>query len=362
MKHKYEIVKEKIINWAINGKYKPHEKIPTESEMMDLFQVSRHTIRRALSDLSSENYLYRIQGSGIYMSDFKQNESYLKKYKNVGVLTTYISNYIFPDIIGGIEDTLYDNSYSLLLSSTRNNMMFENRNLNNLLAHKVDGIIIEPTKSAYQNPNMGYLNNLIEQNVPFITINSAYPQIEVPSLCVNDFKGGQIAAECFFNLGHKNIMGIFKVDDLQGVYRMNGFISECQKNDVLLDQDQIITYLSEETDSVLPGKIKRVINKNEHPTGVFCYNDEIAFMVVNIAHSLDLKVPEDISVIGFDDSQISKIMNPRLTTITHPKQRMGIDAAKLIIKLVNNNNKFSKSDSILYEPELIVRDSTAPID
>ncbi len=361
MKHKYEIVKEKIINWAVEGKYKPHEKIPTESEMMDLFKVSRHTIRRALGDLSSENYLYRIQGSGIYMSDFKQNESYLKKYKNVGVLTTYISNYIFPDIIGGIEDTLYDNSYSLLLSSTRNNIMFENRNLSNLLAHKIDGLIIEPTKSAYQNPNMGYFDNLIKQNIPFIMINASYPQIEVPSLCVDDFKGGKMAAEYFFKLGHKNIMGIFKVDDLQGVHRMNGFISECQRNDILLNQNQIMTYLSEETDSVLPDKIKRVMSKNQHPTGVFCYNDEIAFMVISIAHSLNLKVPDDISVIGFDDSQISKIITPNLTTIAHPKQKMGIDAAKLIIKLINNNNQFSKSDSIVYEPELVIRSSTISV-
>lgn len=361
MKHKYEVVKEKIINWAIDGKYKPHEKIPTESEMMDLFKVSRHTIRRALSDLSSENYLYRIQGSGIYLSDFKQNESYLKKYKNIGVLTTFISNYIFPDIIGGIEDTLYEKSYSLLLCSTRNNIMFENRNLNNLLAHKIDGLIMEPTKSSYQNPNTGYLNNLVEQNIPFIMINASYPQIQAPSLCVDDFKGGKIAAEYFFNLGHKNVMGIFKVDDLQGVHRMNGFISECQRNDVLLHQDQIVTYLSEETDNLLPDRIKRIIGRDEHPTGIFCYNDEIAFMVVNIAHSLNLKVPEDISVIGFDDSQISKIITPRLTTITHPKQKMGIDAARLIIKLINNNNQFSKSDSVLYEPKLVVRNSTTSI-
>lgn len=362
MKHKYEIVKENIISWAIDGKYKPHQKIPTESEMMDLFKVSRHTIRKAISDLSSDHYLYRIQGSGIYMSDFKQNESYLKKNKNVGVLTTYISNYIFPDIIRGIENTLYDKSYSLLLSSTKNNIMFENRNLNNLLAHKIDGLIMEPTKSAYQNPNMGYLNNLVEQNIPFIMINASYPQIEVPSLCVDDFKGGKMAAEYFFNLGHRNVMGIFKVDDLQGLHRMNGFISDCQKNDILLNQDHIITYLSEETNSLLPDKIKNVISKNQHPTGVFCYNDEIAFMVVSIAHSLNLKVPEDISVIGFDDSQIARIMNPKLTTITHPKQKMGIDAAKLIIKLINNHNQFEDSDSIVYEPKLVVRNSTtAPI-
>mgnify|MGYP001007723945 FL=1 len=77
MKHKYEIVKEKIIKWVVNEKYKPHDKIPTESELMNLFKVSRHTVRRAISDLASERYVYRIQGSGIYLSDFKETELYL---------------------------------------------------------------------------------------------------------------------------------------------------------------------------------------------------------------------------------------------------------------------------------------------
>ncbi len=295
------------------------------------------------------------------MSDFKQNEIYLNRNKNIGILTTYISNYIFPEIIRGIEDTLCDESYSLLLSSTKNNIMLESSNLKNLLAHKIDGFIVEPTKSAYQSPNIGYFNNLIEQHIPLIMINASYFQVKVPSLCVDDFKGGRIAAKHLITLGHKNIMGIFKVDDLQGVNRMNGFITECQENNILLRQDQILTYLSEETNTLLPHKIKNILEKDKHSTGVFCYNDQIAFMVMNIAHDLKLRVPENLSIIGFDDSQIAKIVQPKLTSITHPKQKMGEDAAKLIIKLINNHNQFKDSDSILYEPELVVRNSTAPV-
>ncbi|OBR91383.1 arabinose metabolism transcriptional repressor [Clostridium ragsdalei P11] len=361
MKHKYEKVKEEIISWAVNEKYKPHEKIPTESELMELFKVSRHTIRRAISDLAAEKYLYRLQGSGIYVSDFKQNEIYLTNNKNVGVLTTYISNYIFPDIIRGIEDTLYDESYSLLLSSTKNNIMLESSNLKNLLAHKIDGLIVEPTKSAYQSPNMGYFNNLIEQDIPFIMINASYSQVKVPSLCVDDLKGGNIAAKYLITLGHKNIAGIFKVDDLQGVHRMNGFITGCQESNVLLRQDKILTYLSEETNTLLPEKIKNVLKQEKRPTGIFCYNDEIAYMVLNIAYNLKLKVPEDLSIIGFDDSPMATIMEPKLTSITHPKEKMGIDAAKLIIRLINNNNHFNECDSILYEPEIVIRSSTTSI-
>lgn len=358
MKHKYEQVKENIINWAISGKYKPNEKIPTESELMALFNVSRHTVRRAISDLDVEQYVYRIQGSGIYLSEWKQNSTYLKKNKNIGVLTTHISNYIFPDIINGIENTLYAESYSLLLSSTSNNIMLENSNLKNLLAHKIDGLILEPTKSAYQNHNIGYINNIISQNIPFIMINASYPELKTPSLLVDDFKGGKIATQHLISLGHRNIMGIFKVDDFQGIYRMNGFMAECQENEISPSPAQILTYLSEDLETILPKRIEDALKSENHPTGIFCYNDEIAFMVLNIAHMLNLSIPEDLSIIGFDDSPLSKIMEPNLTSITHPKEKMGTDAAKLIIKLINNGNHYEDSDSILYDPKLVIRYST----
>ncbi|MCB2294950.1 GntR family transcriptional regulator [Clostridium algoriphilum] len=361
MKHKYEEVIEAIINWAITEKYKPNEKIPTESELMSLFNVSRHTVRRAISDLSAQQYVYRIQGSGIYLSDWKQNSIHLKKNKNIGVLTTHISNYIFPDIIKGIEDTLYAESYSLLLSSTSNNIMFENSNLKNLLAHKIDGLILEPTKSAYQIHNLEYLNSIISQNIPIIMINASYYEINVPSLRVNDFNGGVMATNHLISLGHSNITGIFKVDDSQGIHRMNGFITECQNNDIPPSKNQILTYLSEEVETILPQRIEVVLKSEKRPTGIFCYNDEIAYMVLNIAHKLNLRIPEDLSIIGFDDSMLSKIMDPKLTSITHPKEQMGIDAAKLIIKLVNNNNQFEDSDSILYEPSLVIRNSTVSL-
>ncbi len=361
MKHKYEEVIEKIIDWAVTEKYKPNEKIPTESELMSLFNVSRHTVRRAISDLNAQQYVYRIQGSGIYLSNWKQNSIHLKKNKNIGVLTTHISNYIFPDIIKGIENTLYAESYSLLLSSTSNNIMFENINLKNLLAHKIDGLILEPTKSAYQIHNLEYLNSIISQNIPIVMLHASYYEINVPSLRVDDFNGGIMATKHLISLGHNNITGIFKVDDSQGIHRMNGFITECQKNDIPPSKNQILTYLSEEVETILPQRIEAVLKSEKRPTGIFCYNDEIAYMVLNIALKLKLRIPGDLSIIGFDDSMLSKIMDPKLTTITHPKEQMGKDAANLIIKLVNNNNEFDESDSILYEPSLVIRNSTASL-
>ena len=119
--------------------------------------------------------------------------------------------------------------------------------------------------------------------------------------------------------------------------------------------------LSEEVETILPQRIECLLKLDKRPTGIFCYNDEIAYMVLSIARRLNIRIPEDLSIIGFDDSMLSKIMDPKLTSITHPKEQMGIDAANLIIKLINNNNEFDDNDSILYEPILVIRNSTTSL-
>ena len=192
-------------------------------------------------------------------------------------------------------------------------------------------------------------------------INASYSEIKAPSLRVDDFLGGKLATEHLISLGHKNIMGIFKVDDSQGIYRMNGFITECQRNEVLPSPNQTLTYLSEEVETLLPKRIELILKSENRPTGIFCYNDEIAYMVLNIANKLNISVPEHLSIVGFDDSALSRVMEPKLTSITHPKEKMGCDAANLIIKLINNGNHFEDSDSILYEPKLIIRNSTTSL-
>lgn len=359
MKYKYENVEKSIIDWVVTKKYKVNEKIPTESELMEMFNVSRDTIRKAINNLETKNYVYKKQGSGIYIADWTENRENLKSSKSVAVLTTYISNYIFPNIIRGMEDTLYSESYSLLMSSTNNNVMFENVNLKNLLAHKVDGLILEPTKSAFKNPNAEYLKSIVSKNIPVVTINASYPEIDVPSLLVDDFKGGKLATNHLISLGHRKLLGIFKVDDFQGINRMNGFVTECQQNNLEPSSGMILTFLSDEKTNSLPSQIEYILSSPNRPTGIFCYNDEIAYLVSTIARELNIKIPEELSIVGFDDSYLSVVMQPNLTSIKHPKELMGKDAANLIIKLINNNNHYDTSDSILYEPQLIVRKSTS---
>lgn len=367
-KTKQLLLKDTIKEWITNGEIKPGEKIYSENELVKMFSVSRHTVRQAVGDLVHEGWLYREQGAGTFCSnrmidtqDPSPKLSRAANSKNIGVITTYISDYIFPSIIKGIESYLAEKGYSLTFSCTDNNLEKEKQCLQSMLSRNVDGLIIEPTRSSSFNPNINYYLELEQLKIPYLMINQFYPQLNPPHLMVNDDKGGFIATEHLIKLGHKKILGIFKSDDLQGVHRMQGYIQAYRENNLSLSPDLILTFSTGELD-YLRRKLEDLLTSNDsRPTGIICYNDQVALFILNILRDLNLKVPEDISIVGYDDSYLAEATETKLTSVSHPKMQMGIEAAKWIVAAVEIQNTEGNKHSTVYEPELVIRYSTGPV-
>ncbi|MED4229097.1 GntR family transcriptional regulator [Neobacillus cucumis] len=364
---KYNKVKEEIKKWINSGKVKPGEKIHSENELVKIFGVSRHTIRQAIGDLVHDGWLYREQGAGTFCSNrliqTHPQGSAAAVSKNIGVITTYISDYIFPSIIKGIESYLAENGYSLTLSCTDNNVEKEGQCLQSMLSRNIDGLIVEPTKSSSYNPNINYFLQMEQKNIPYLMINQFYSQLMPPHIIVDDEKGGLIATEHLIKLGHEKIVGIFKSDDLQGVNRMKGFIKAFRENNTTFFPEMILTFSTEEQESNLKEKVKNFLESfDTMPTGIICYNDQIALSVMNVLRELQLSVPNDVSIVGYDDSYLAEATEVQLTSVTHPKMEMGREAAKWIVSAVENKHiKEPPPKSIVYEPELVIRNSTSSL-
>ena len=144
------------------------------------------------------------------------------------------------------------------------------------------------------------------------------------------------------------------MDDRQGVNRLDGFMRAYQEQSELLTEFTPVIYKSDETTQVLH-HINDILMRSPElrPTAIIAYNDQLAIQIIALAHDLGLRVPEDVSVMGFDDFQMSRYVTPPLTTMSHEKERMGRDAANLLLQQI----KHHKVESICYEPRLVVRDS-----
>lgn len=354
MKPKYKIIADDIRKKIFSNQYAIGQKIPTESQLQHHYRASRYTVRQSILELVSEGYLYKKKGSGTYVTDFSiQKDSRTTDKKLIGVITTYISEYIFPTIIRGIEKELGSNDYSLLLVSTNNNHAKEKECLDRMIRNNVDGLIVEPTKSNQFNPNLATYLNLRELGIPVVMINASYEEIDTPFICVDDVEAGFIATKELIDNNHKHLLLITKIDDMQGKYRMKGFFKACEKYSITIQTNCIVTYTTETVEEVYQRAIEELKN-NPEITGIVCYNDKIANVLVNNLISIGYSIPKDYSIVGNDDSNLSFVGGINLTTIIHPKEKMGIDAAKWMIKTIENHKE---GKSVLYSPKIVLGES-----
>lgn len=350
---KYYQLKEHLKSLMQRGELVPGNQLPSEHMLAKEFKLSRHTVRQALGELENEGLIYREQGRGTFCSARKNNGK-----TTIAVVTTYISEYIFPSVIRGIEEVLSAAGYTLLLANTANDKAKEAQCLENLLNQDIAGMIIEPTKSARENFNFKYYQELEKRRIPYLMFHAVYQDLDPAYIIMDDEKGGYMATQYLLQLGHREIAGIFKGDDLQGVKRQNGFMAALAGYDIQVKPEYISNYDTEHTTSYPYQFVKGLMSKPEHPTAIVCYNDEVALNIMEAIREEGLKVPEQISIIGYDDSSLAVASEIKLTTIKHPKSDLGRQAARFIIDMLEGR---IEKPRLVYQPELIIRSSCRSI-
>ncbi len=351
---KYQIVKDYITQYIKKGDLKFDEKIFSELELMGLLNVSRHTIRKALDDLVNEGWLYKQQGKGTFVSNPEVHET--RKGKLVGFIATYLSDYIFPEIISGIESVLSDSGYSIILGNTNNKVEKERTVLKSMLEHNLDGLILEPTKSVLPNHNKDLLQKFIERGIPILYIHAAYNNVPSSYIIEDDVKAGYMATEHLIKLGHRKIGAIFKNDDIQGLRRYDGYVSCLRAYDLPIDEESILWFGTEDQVHLFTGTYGEVLIKRfKDCSALVCYNDQIASNLLELFKDNHIQVPADCSIVSFDNSNLSKNAEVKLTTVAHPKSVLGERAATALLEIIQDKKKVICEEMV---PELMTREST----
>ena len=351
---KYIKVVEWIKNQIENREFMPGDKIPSENDLGVRFHLSRQTIRHAISVLEEEGILTRLQGSGTYISD--NCFTNIEKRTRIAVITTYVDSYIFPKTIQGIEQILSENGYTMELSFTNNTVEREKEILEDILEKDdIAGMIIEPTKSGLPNPNEDLYLRFLEKKVPIIFINSFYPGLEIPHVSMNDKNAAAKAVETLIHAGHKRIAAILKMDDGQGHRRYSGYMSAMKKAG-LPTRDENVIWI--DTEDVLHPELycDKLLRRLEGCTAVFCYNDQVAFSLIELLRKKGVSIPGQMSVVSVDDSELAKLGDIKLSSIPHPLEKLGAKAALNLLQMMRD----SKFDGTFeFEEEVILRESVA---
>lgn len=328
-----------VVNWIKDQieakKLLPGQKLYSENELCQKFGMSRQTVRHALEILENEDIVIRVRGSGTYI---KGENNSLSDGKNViAFITTYVDGYIFPKIMQGIEKKLFDNGFSIHIAFTNNRFDREREVLKEFLSrNEIAGVIAETTKSNLPNPNLWLYQELIKRKIPVLFINSNFPGVNIPHVSIDDKNAGKKATSYLIERGHKVIGGIFKLDDGQGRDRYAGYLEALQEAN-LLYEDRHVLWL-DTVDVKKPESCKeRIIDRFSDCTAICCYNDEIAFSLVDILQQEGIRVPEDISLVSIDNSELAVLGDVALTSVHHPKDILGEKAADNILSMIRDS-------------------------
>mgnify|MGYP001655256231 CR=1 FL=1 len=336
---------------------RPGQKLPSENELTREYALSRHTVRKALALLENEGYITARHGKGTFCSErvIQRHNS-----KNIAVTTTYLSDYIFPRLIQGMDRVLSENGYSIILKNTCNSRSKEEKVLKELLDKPIDGLIIEPSKSQILCRHINLYEMLDKYQIPYVFIQGCYPQMaDKPCILMDDCKGGYLLTRHLLETGRRNIIGIFKADDSQGAQRHKGYVQALQESGILYDPENVIWFHTEDRKTKPSLMLSMLLDSKKSVDAAVCYNDQIALAVISMLEEKGISVPEDIAVTGYDNSLIGQSSPIGITTIAHPQEKLGEMAAELILEKIRKVPEEESSVKRLISPELIVRESTA---
>ena len=316
--------------------------------------VSRQTVSRAINDKGeiSEETKARVM-KAVDDLGYKPNRlaqsMVTQRTFSVGLVLGNITNPFFPEVTRGVQDEGRAHDYNVFLCNTDDKADIELQMLRSLAAQGVDGIIL----FSHQASDVD-LRAFADSYRPIVLINRYIEHPNVSIMMVDNFHGGELAAEYFVEQNHQQI-GVLTSDlpSLSQVRRIQGFKQRLEAFGLKLPNDQIAA-ASADLDGGYAAA-HQLLEKHPGITAVFTYNDLMGLGAIRACSELGKAIPEEIAIIGFDDISLSKMMTPALSTVHVDKHEIGKEAMNRMISMIEAPNNIFPPQQI--EVELIIRES-----
>lgn len=310
---------------------KANTSVATVSRVMnDNYPVGKETKARVLRAIKELNYIPNLQA----------RELTKKTSSIIGVIVPSITNMFFPSVIYGIETELKKENFSIILMTTSNNEEEERRCINELLSRNVAGIIIiGPNTSNIDN---NFYNNIANQ-LPIVFVNGSHSVTNVSSVSNDEVGGSTIALKYLIKNNHKDILFIRGKQSYSYNLKEQVYIKLMKTIDNFLPENIINIGKGNSIDTVdITASVMLDILPTSKATAIFACNDLMAIGALNACKKLNLDVPNDISIIGYDNTQLSSLVEPKLTTMDQNMYLLGTNASELLLNKIECDNEYSK--------------------
>jgi GntR family transcriptional regulator of arabinose operon len=351
---KHQVIETWIRNRIDEGVLIPAEKLPSESQLCAQFAVSRNVVRQAIHNLTHEGLVQSTKGVGTFCRT-RLPASPLST--NIGLVEFFIGSYIYPEIIRGCYNTLSRKGFALLLNQSEYNLEQERSILQDLRKKKVGGIIIAPIYGAGDRSNALLLEEIQNEGTAVVLCDDYFPGRNFSSVTLDYQSCGAEAAAHLWKKGHRKIGIFYQKDFLVKANRMKGVLDFLGRQEAPVKAGWIVGFNGQGPTSEAPDAAERFFRgARELPSAFVCGNDEDALRLIEAAERQGLRVPDDLSVVGFDNSDIAQLKKISLTSVDHPSFEIGEKAANILLdKIFHPEIRFVTHTIIT--PSLVERSS-----
>ncbi|CRZ76639.1 ribose operon repressor [Vibrio cholerae] len=274
----------------------------------------------------------------------------MNRTKTIGMLVTTSTNPFFGEVVKGVERSCYHQGYNLILCNTEGDNQRMKASINTLLQKRVDGLLL--MCSTLEGERLDVFDRY--PDIPIVVMDWGPILFASDKIQDNSLQGGYMAAKHLIECGHKEIGCITgPLIRHQAQMRYEGYKRALAEAGIAINPDWIV-----ESDFECEGgyqAFEKLYQRGKLPSALFVSNDMMAMGVIQAASQRGLRVPDDLSLIGYDDVHIAKFMTPALTTIHQPKYRLGKAAVDTLLYRLENPD--TTAQVVQLEPTLVVRNS-----
>lgn len=354
---KTRILKEYLLKTIHEHRIPIGGQLPSESDLMKQFSLSRSSVRQVMTELSAGGLIERRQGKGTFRVDPSHHRTPGRRSMLVGVWFNWPSGPLWGQVAEGIRRELDVWGYHAVFEAGGLEAGAEQRGIANLIRKDLDGFIVSPAVDPHA--THGLLAKLVSRRVPVVLVDVAVPGLKTDLVMTNHELGAQEIVARLIALGHRRIgfiglPGITSIED-----RLTGYRLTLHRHGIAADPAwvQLNEHVATDTGRQAARQLLSLPG-DRRPTAVFGANDYIAETFAIVARERGLRVPEDVSVAGFDDVNPAPERPPWLTTYAQPKRLIGQQAARVLMKRLADPE--APLATVMLQGQLVERASTGP--
>ncbi len=351
---KYEQLKKVIRGIIIEHGLTGGKKLPSERQLMEHYGVSRTTVRRAISDLVQEGLLRRQGKTGTFVrgSENIYEEKASSSIKLIGLVMPQTSemSYLTRKMFLGVAEAARLNGYQVVVSASHNSYNREREIVKELVQTGVSGLVIMPANEDYE-IGREHIVELYEKGFPLILVDKYFRDLNTDYVITDNETGAYRIVTHLIKLGHRRICFIsYPTRGTSIEDKLSGYKKALIEHGLPFKEDLVEMKADDEQ------RLRLFIRTNT-PAAFFCKDDGIAVKTLRVARQEGFRIPEDVAIAGYDDSEVLEYVDIGITTVRDPVYDIGKTAAMKLLKRIRAEVGPSEVQQVVFTPKLIVRES-----